>query len=437
VQASVISLLGIALIPAGIAMAKAPPGVTITSPDNLSVTNDTTPSFSGTSREEGNLTLTLTIVSAKDGTVVEEKMTEPVLEAWRVTAGPLPDGVYTATASEALGATSEPVTFTIDTTPPPVALTAPANGSTTNTGSEEVAGAAGTGKGDLPTITIQLYTGPTIGSQAPLETVALQASNGHWSTTLGGLGLGVYTVRAKQRDNLGNTGTSAPATFTVIAAPPSSAPAAAFSWVPSIPYTGESISFVSGSTDLTSPITAYAWALESSGPFLAGNPLFTTSFATPGNHVVQLRVTNALGLSTVATQTVPVRARPLVLMQPFPIVRIAGSETVNGVKISLLAVQAPVGAQVSVNCRGRGCHPKSESRMAVASARKSRSGVVLLAFRPFEHSLSAGAVLRIRVSKPGEIGKYTSFAIRRGKLPARIDACLWPGNDKPIPCPAS
>src|ERR1019366_4053130 len=134
------------------------------------------------------------------------------------------------------------------------------------------------------------------------------------------------------------------------------------SWFPSAPKTGENVSLVSTSTDGTSPITAFAWALSSNGAFVAGKPLLTTSFSTPGGHVVRLRVTDANGLSSVATQTIQVTSTPLILMQPFPIVRIAGSETSSGVRLRLLTAQAPIGARVTVSCRGRGCPAKSVGR---------------------------------------------------------------------------
>ncbi len=120
-------------------------------------------------------------------------------------------------------------------------------------------------------------------------------------------------------------------------------------------------------------------------------------------------------------------------MLPFPIVRIAGSIDATGVKISLLTVQAPGGAEIAIRCRGRGC-PNTGSRV-VASGR--RAGTTLVEFRRFERSLQAGAVLEIRISKGGEIGKYTRFTIRRGKPPARVDMCLSPTGIQPIVCPSS
>ena len=245
--------------------------------------------------------------------------------------------------------------------------------------------------------------------------------------------------------NTVKTVTTLVATLTVSAPAPELAPAitprapsppvASFAWFPTAPHTGEPVSLVSSSTDVSSPITSFAWDTAGNGTFQAGKPVISTSFSTPGSHVVRLRVTDANGLSSVVAETVVVTPPPLTLMQPFPIVRIAGSDTSSGVKLSLLTVQAPQGARVTAQCRGRGCPVKSVSQLARSS--KSKAGTVLVVFRRFERSLRAGVILSIRVSSPGEIGKYTSFTIRRNKPPVRVDACIGPTNPKPIPCPAS
>jgi hypothetical protein len=57
--------------------------------------------------------------------------------------------------------------------------------------------------------------------------------------------------------------------------------------------------------------------------------------------------------------------------------------------------------------------------------------------RRFGHRLlRAGATLRVLVSSPGSVGKYTRFRIRRGRVPARRDRCLPPGGTIPIRCPS-
>src|SRR5262249_19366577 len=157
-----------------------------------------------------------------------------------------------------------------------------------------------------------------------------------------------YTLRAEQSDDVGNQGVSQAITFTVgqsaAAAAPvhtASAPVASFSWFPSDPHPGDRVSLASSSTDATSPITSLAWDLTGKGGFVPGAQTVSTSFSTPGNHLVRLRVTDASGLSGVAAETIAVTARPLIVMKPFPIVRIAGSATRSGVSLRLLSVQAP------------------------------------------------------------------------------------------------
>jgi hypothetical protein len=319
-----------------------------------------------------------------------------------------------------------------------VKITSPTNGSSAIRTSQLVSGNAGTAEGDLPEVTLQLFAGA--GTSSPVRILSVTATGGTWDVTFAGLAPGTYTVRTEQHDAAQNVGFSEPVTFSLRSPPPPpppQPPRASFVWFPSSPAVGEPVTLLSSSTDASSPITAFAWALAGNGPFRAGKPLITTSFSAPGAHVVRLRVSDANGVSSVATETIPVARAPLTLMQPFPIVRIAGSETSSGVRLTTLTVQAPPGARVTVSCQGRRCPARSESRVAVSRVRNRVAGTVLISFRRFEHALRARMILRIRVSKPGEIGKYTRFTVRRGQLPDRLDTCLDPGGFKPMACPSS
>jgi hypothetical protein len=255
---------------------------------------------------------------------------------------------------------------------------------------------------------------------------------------------GTYTARAVQLQQEGekpNPGDSSPVTFTLTAAPahpvgPSQPPTAAFTWFPGAPAVGQSVVLVSSSTDLSSPITGFAWDLLGTGPFGPGGPVISTSFSSAGDHTVRLQVVDARGAASTVSKTIPVSAQPLQLMQPFPIVRIAGVKTSFGVRLSVLSVQSPVGARVTVTCKGRACSKlKPQSRVAIASAHTHVSSVVL-AFKGFERSYRAGVTLQIRVFAAGEIGKYTSFTIHRRALPTREDLCVSALDPHPIPCPA-
>lgn len=427
-----------------------PPRITIESPASGAVLRESAPAVRGITSDNIDLLknelfdpVRVSIADAESGAPVQEleATSSAPSYSWSVAAAALHDGSYTARARQTneAGETgkSEPVSFTIDTTPPQLTLTQPAAGSSSSGGSVTVGGAAGTASGDSSTISVQLFAGGAV-TQSALETLVVQASHGGWSVSLAQPAPGTYTVQATQRDAAGNTAVSAPATFTVAAPPVPPGLTASFSWVPSAPLVGESVAFVSSSTDLASPITSFAWALSPSAAFAPGKPLLMTSFSTPGAQVVRLRVSDAAGRSSVATESVPVKARPAVLMSPFPIVRIAGSLTGNGARVNLLTVQAPVSARVTVLCRGPGCGTKSETRSAKASSSaKHKTSAVLLSFGRFERSYRARTVLTILVAKPGKIGKFTTFVIRRHKLPLRTDACVAAGASHPIACTSS
>ncbi len=407
-----------------------------------------TPSFSGTggSEPEDSKTVVVNVYGGTSTAGTPVRTTEGNLSGsqWSSTAvQALPDGTYTAQAEQA-GATpaqtgvSESVTFTVDADAPQVTLTSPANGSVSSSGIETVSGAAGTQEGDLSEITVDLYAGSAV-TPSRMEAIAVQASGGSWSASFGGLSPGTYTVQAEQGDDVGNIGYSEAVTFTVLPAETGQskpvAPSASFKWIPGAPLTGESVTLISTSTDASSPIASYAWAPSGNSVFVPGEAALTTSFATPGAHVVQLRVTDAAGQSSTVAETIPVSTAPVPLMQPFPVVRMAGSYNAKGAKITVLSVLAPVGAKVAITCRGPHCPTKSLAFLATAGA-KNKSGTVLITFRRFERSLSGGVVLSIWVSKPGEIGKFTRFTIRRGKSPSRVDECLNPAGTTPIVCPS-
>jgi large repetitive protein len=421
-------------------------------------THDTTPSFTGKVDTTKGAVESVTLRIYRGTSVAEsaELAQQPVTVAssgssWSV--GPvahLADGTYTAQVEqENLAGTpgfSGTSTLTVDTVPPHVTLTAPESATT---GVETVSGTAGVAPGDRRQITVELFTGANAEVGEAFETITVNKTEdatkveAKWAATFANLPSGQYTAIARQSDEAGNVGRSETGTFTVAVAPATAAaapspPVASFAWVPASPTVGQSVSLVSNSTDASSPINAFAWDVAGAGQFAPGGPVMSTSFATPGPHVVQLRVTDANGLSSVATQTIAVAAATLKLMQPFPIVRIAGSETSNGVKIRLLTVQTPLLTTVVVSCKGRGCKTKSERRVATASSKsKSRAGAVLLTFNRFQRALRAGAVLQVRVYKAGQIGKFTSFTVRRHKLPLRSDRCLRPTSPIPIACPVS
>ena len=128
-----------------------------------------------------------------------------------------------------------------------------------------------------------------------------------------------------------------------------------------------------------------------------------------------------VGVSAPMTTSQPVGPRP---MTPAPVVRLAGELTPSGARLRIMSVNAPKGARVRVACRGRGC----PSRSAVDGAGRERR------LHRFERKYRAGVKLVVRVTKPGRIGTYVLFTIRKGKAPRRDQRCLWPGEKAPRSC---
>jgi hypothetical protein len=116
-------------------------------------------------------------------------------------------------------------------------------------------------------------------------------------------------------------------------------------------------------------------------------------------------------------------------MRPFPVVRIRGHLTARGAAIRLFTVRTPRAATITVRCLGRRCPRRSWRRTA------RRAGLTRV--KAFEGRLRAGVRLRVRVVRPGFVGKQTTILIRRGKVPARRDRCLVPGARRPTACRAS
>jgi hypothetical protein len=103
-----------------------------------------------------------------------------------------------------------------DVTAPAITLTTPAHGSATNNTTPLFAGVAGMAPGDAATVTVKIYLG-TSASGPPVQTLAAtrDGTTGAYAVAAAALAEGVYTARAQQSDDAGNTGFSTANTFTV------------------------------------------------------------------------------------------------------------------------------------------------------------------------------------------------------------------------------
>jgi hypothetical protein len=228
------------------------------------------------------------------------------------------------------------------------------------------------------------------------------------------------------------------ATENIVVAP-NAAPTARFAFSPTGPLIDQDVFFVSQSSDAEDQLGRLAHAWDFGDGATASGQGATHAFKAPGSYNVTLTVTDTEGASAFESRAVavspppsqtppPSLTEPLRLISPFPIVRLSGLLTEKGADIQRLAVRAPKGVTAAVRCRGKACPVRRSERTITGNSTR---------FKRFERELPAGTVLRVLVTRPGRIGKYTRFRIRRDRAPKRTDRCLVFGASKPSACPAS
>jgi hypothetical protein len=343
--------------------------------------------------------------------------------------------------------------------PPSLTITSPANGAVSKDRTPVISGLTDLESG---TVILRIYPG-TAPEGIPVWKLATEdLAGGTWMVHVPSaeqLGDGVYTAQASEPNA---ELLSSPVTFAVTTAAPT------VTLNPPEPAPGVTEPAFTGTATDTRPVTVeiYArqggtlvssataagtrggWRSSNANPALVVGEYTAVAFqeSSIGNEEGESQaVTFSIqpappaltppliggGVAAAVTAKAPEAAR-LTLMAPFPVVRIAGVVNRTGARLQLLRVQQlPAGAQVQVRCSGHGCPARASRRVSVLG----RLGVEPLTFRGFERSLGAGAVLQVFISKAGEIGKYTRFKIRRGRLPERTDSCLDPTGTKPEACP--
>jgi hypothetical protein len=99
----------------------------------------------------------------------------------------------------------------------------------------------------------------------------------------------------------------------------------------------------------------------------------------------------------------------------FAVVRLAGSFSKTGAQITLLRVRRSPRARIALRCRGRDCPYRRRS---------VRPGRRVVSFPGLARRLRAGTRIRIFVTQPRRIGRFTEYRVRRGRRPTRRDGCL-------------
>jgi large repetitive protein len=177
-------------------------------------------------------------------------------------------------------------TWTIDTVAPGPTITLPIDGSATNDTTPAFAGTAGTAVGDSAIVTVRVYAGP-VAAGAPIHAFAVMRVGSNWAGASAPLAQGVYTGQAEQVDAAGNTGVSAPTTFTI----DTGGPGAAIIEKPADPSSSTTATFRFSSTD---PDATFSCRLDA-GDFVAcATPVTYTGLAR-GGHTFAINATDRAG----------------------------------------------------------------------------------------------------------------------------------------------
>lgn len=264
-------------------------------------TSDRTPAYSGAA---GNApgdaeTVTVNVYSGETagGTLVQTLSATRSASRWSVEGSPpLADGVYTARAeqADAAGNTghSTATTFTVDGAGPAVSLETPGPGSATNDNTPTYSGAAGAQAGDLATVTIRVYAGPSA-SGSPHQTLTATRAGDSWSKTgTAPLADGTYTAQAAQSDSAGNVNVSEAGTFVIDTAKPETNIASA----PADLTSDSTPGFAFSSPDATKFVCRlYPAGMASAPPFVDCASPRTTEPLADGSYIFQVAAVDAAG----------------------------------------------------------------------------------------------------------------------------------------------
>lgn len=346
---------------------------------------------------------------------------------------PLPDGDYffRVRATDAAGnRTTRSQPFSVDSAAPSLSIDSGPAGPTNDT---------------TPSFDFTAEAGTTV--QCSLDQAAYAACTSPYAIGTP-LSEGTHTVRVRARDGSGNDAV-VQRTFTVDTTPPSLSITLGPEGVtsdstPLFGFAAERGATVECSIDQGTP--GYG-PCASATTYAAGAPL------ADGAYVFRVRATDAAGNETTATRaftvdsvpdvpaprpdpTPPPRSSELLLLSPFPLVRISGTLTSSGARIRLLSVRAPRGAVVRVIVRPACGKARRSRRCRVLHASGTVGRRAVIGFRGLARAYRSGTVIVVLVGRSDRIGKYTRFTIVRGKAPRRVDQCLMPGATRGSRCPS-
>lgn len=300
--------------PRGLTIDTTAPAVTIAQPADGSATNDNTPDTNGTS-EVGAL-LSVEIRDANNQVVQSFVPTVDGNGNWSVNVAQLADGNYTvvATATDsANNATTVSNGFSVDTTPPSLTLTSPADGTLTNNPAVSIGGTGDAGE------TVEVVVTDGNGQSQNLTTVV--DAQGNWSVNPMMLADGTYTVNATSTDAAGNTASVGPSTFTVDA----TAPAVAISAPADGSLSNDNTPTVTGTVEPGAMLVvvvrdAQNMIVQTLSPMVDAQGNWTADAAQlpDGAYTIEATASDAAGNTSTATSgvTIDTTAPALVLVTP-------------------------------------------------------------------------------------------------------------------------
>jgi hypothetical protein len=165
----------------------------------------------------------------------------------------------------------------------------------------------------------------------------------------------------------------------------------------------------------------------------AGTVGYTPATGFSGQDTFTYESTDQGGTSNVATATITVRPPPPRINSTMTWTFQARRKYVS--VLSLIVDKVPIGAQVEVSCRGKGC-PRAYIRRP-SPKRKGCKGATCTVTdanvdltRPFRgRRLAYGGQITVQILKPGWVGKIYIFKIKSGIQPEIT--CLGLGSTKP------
>ena len=206
--------------------------------------------------------------------------------------------------------------------------------------------------------------------------------------------------------------------------------------VPGAAVAGQPVSMSSSATDRTSAPALHVDFGDGSG---ADGATVSHVYAAPGAYTVTVTAADAAGNATSATRPIQVAPAPIVSGggggpgapgRVFAQVSGSWDRLANGrTRMLELAVSELEGPEtVRLACTGRGCR-KRASRTVTRHGRK-------LDFSKYVHGmvLQPKAKLTVTATRPGFVGRITTYTMVRGRNPKKRVQCLAPGAKRAHAC---